>query len=128
MATTRHRRAESTPVSNETRGHAIKARRLAHGIKSARAFAQATKVDREAIARAEDGLGSEQTYERLEAWLDRFEEETGSDEPSDPQLVTFRLTGVYGVRDVVISGPVENIAELQTAVENLLRGAAGAEE
>lgn len=113
-------RAQSVPMSDETRGHAIKARRLAYGIKSERAFSEATKVDRRAIARAEAGEASEGTYERLEAWLDAFGEETGADEPENPHVVTFKLSGNFGV-DVAVSGPVENLSDLEATVQRLIR-------
>ena len=114
--------ARSLPMSDETRGHAIRARRLAHGIKSVSALAKASGVSRDAVTAAEDGTASTATYERLEAWLDRFEEESGADEPEDPHTVTFTVEGLYGAAKVVVSGPVENADALRRQVEALLRG------
>lgn len=114
-------RAESLPMSTETRGHAIKARRLALGIKSLREFAERTGVDRQAITRAEAGAGSESTYERLEAWLSRFEEETGHDEPAGDDYIEYRLSGVFGVDSIVVKGPVRDAAELERSVARLVR-------
>ena len=108
-------------MSAETRGHAIKERRLRHGIKSVRQFAERSGVSRDAVTAAEAGLASPDTYDRLEAWLTAFEEETGTDVPQDPGVVTFRITGNLGVQ-VAVSGPVENLAELEAAVERLIRG------
>lgn len=117
------KQAQSLPMSDEDRGHAIKARRLAHGIKSERAFSEETGVDRRAIARAEAGQGSEATYERLEAWLEKFEEEIGLNAPpahAEPGAVTFHLSGNFGV-EVSVSGPVENLAELEATVQRMIQ-------
>ena len=107
-------------MSDETRGHAIKDRRMRRGIKSRRAFADATGVSREAITAAEEGRASEGTYDRLEAWLDAFDAETGNDVPEAPGPVRFRLSGNFGV-EVIVEGPVENITELEASVERLIR-------
>lgn len=107
-------------MSDETRGHAIKKRRLEHGIKSVRKFAEQTGVSREAITAAEEGSASDATYERLESWLDGFDEETGSDDVIRDDAVEFRLSGNFGV-DVVVKGPVANLSELERSVGNLLR-------
>jgi transcriptional regulator with XRE-family HTH domain len=113
------------------RGQAIKARRLAAGIKSLREFAKATGVARNAITAAEDGHGSRATYERLEAWLDRFDEETGSDAETPPtgRVVTFEVEGIYGVGKVSVAGPVEDAAELEERfariVDRLIAGQRG---
>jgi len=107
-------------MSDETRGHSIKARRLALGIKSLREFAERTGVDRQAVTKAESGHGSESTYERLEAWLDRFEEETGNDVPGD-DYIEFRLSGVFGVDSIVARAPVKNVAELEQSIARLVR-------
>lgn len=114
-------RADSVPMSKETRGHSIKARRLALGIKSVRELAKESGLAREAVTAAEAGTASVGTYDRLEAWLDAFEEEAGVDEVPDPRVVTFRLSGNFGV-DVALSGPVDNLAELEATVQRLIRG------
>lgn len=112
--------ARLTPMSDETRGHAIKARRLRLGIKSLRTFAEKTNVDRGAIAKAEAGEGSPATYERLEAWLDQFEEETGSDDPEE-DYIEFRLSGVFGIESIVAKAPIRDAAELEKSVARLVR-------
>lgn len=76
--------ARLTPVTDSeepttVRGAEIKRRRLAHGIKSVRVFAEQTGVDRQAISKAEAGSGTPGTLERLEAWLDKFDHETQSE-------------------------------------------------
>ena len=108
------------PMSDETRGHAIKRRRLGLGITSLREFADRTGVDRGAITKAERGHGSEGTYDRLESWLDRFEEETGNDDPGS-DYIEFRLSGVFGVDSIVVRGPVSDASELEQSVARLVR-------
>lgn len=109
-------------MSDETRGQAIKNRRLALGIKSLREFHEKTGVSREAITAAEAGEASRSTYERLETWLDSFDEETGGAADTEGQYVEFTLHGLYGARDVTVKGPVANMAELEQMVNRLLRG------
>jgi transcriptional regulator with XRE-family HTH domain len=141
-------------MSDETRGHAIRARRLGHGIKSVRAFAEASGVSRVAVTAAEAGEASTGTYDRLEAWLDRLEErdsatgegirrmsptkteralagaepETGISAHSPaqdtaPHIVVVRLKNHAG--EVVVEGPVEDIATLEAAAQRLILGMAG---
>src|ERR1700740_874982 len=76
------------------------------GIKSAREFAEKTGVDRNAIAKAESGTSSSGTLDRLEAWLNRFEEETGNDMSDESSFIEFRLSGVFGIDSIVVKGPV----------------------
>lgn len=109
------------PMSDETRGHAIKRRRLALGIKSLRDFADKSGVDRAAITKAEDGNGSEGTYDRLEAWLTKFEEEVGADDSTDEGYIEFRLSGVFGVDSIIVKGPIGDAAELEQTVARLVR-------
>ena len=123
------RQAESPPVDEKSdsgstekvaRWEGIKARALRHGITSVHQIANRADVSRGAVTAAEAGRASKGTYDRLEAWLDAFEEEIGADDP-EPELVTFRITGATGV-DITVSGPVANIDELRKSVEELLRG------
>lgn len=122
---------ELLPVSNETRGHAIKRRRMALGIKSYDEFVKATGVSRGAITRAEKGdpSTSEATFLRLEAWLDRIEHETSSDaedqaaavaEPESSGVVEYRLSGDFGV-DLVVKGPVSNMTEMEASISRIFR-------
>ena len=121
--------AVDSPLVNEQRGQAITQRRLRVGINNVTAFAKELRMDRETVVRAEAGRASERTYQQIETWLSRFEEETGHDAPieatsetavagSSP-LVEFRIGGNFGV-DVVVSGPVENLPELEASVSRLL--------
>lgn len=109
-------------VDQQARGQSIRQRRLALGIKSQHVLARESKVSRDAVMAAEKGTASDDTYDRLEAWLSRIEEEAGMDTPplSEHGLVTFRLSGNFGV-EVTVQGPVENVAELEAAVERLIR-------
>lgn len=97
---------------------AIKRRRIGLGLKSVREFAERSGVSREAVTAAERGIASQRTYDRLEAWLDRAEREHGS--TRDDGYVEFRLTGDSGI-DVVIRGPVGDMAELEATVTRLIR-------
>jgi len=118
------KRAVSGLVDNEARGKAIRARRLRHGIKSVRQLSIQSGIYREGITAAEEGTASEETYERLEAWFDRFEEETGANErPSEPAAGP-RMVKIRGSRagdvDVVVEGPIEDLEALGAMVERLL--------
>jgi transcriptional regulator with XRE-family HTH domain len=106
-------------MSDETRGHGLKARRLALGIKSVREFAEASGIDREALGKAERGQASAGTYERAEAWLERMEEETGHDEPSSEPL-RFTFHDVYGIGELIVEGPVDRPDELVESITKLL--------
>lgn len=110
-------------MSDETRGHSIKARRLALGIKSLREFAEASGISREALTAAEKGSGSAATYDRADAWLDRIEEETGHDEPStEPIRFTFHdiHSDTFDIGELIVEGPVDRPDELVAAVAKLL--------
>lgn len=113
------------PMSDETRGHAIKQRREGLGIFTHREFERATervgvKVPRASIANAEAGSASERILSTLEAALDRLEEETGQNDEPDPKHVTFRISGNFGV-DVTVDGPITDIERLEESVAKLLR-------
>lgn len=90
------------------------------GIKSLREFSRATGVARNAITAAEDGHGSEGTYQRLEAWLDRFDEETGQDAPPfQVEQLTFVVEG-KGVT-VTVKGPIADREALKRDVADLIQ-------
>lgn len=111
-------------MDNQERGRAIRARRLGYGIKSVHQFHKATGASREAITAAEDGTASAATYERLEAWLDNFEDETEDDAEGAPEskFIEVRLEGLYGVKSAIVKGPVEDRAALAELIELLMRG------
>lgn len=106
-------------MSTETRGHDIKTRRLALGIKSVREFADASGIDREALGKAERGQGSSGTYDRAEAWLAGMEEETGHDEPT-AEPIRFTFHDVYGIGELIVEGPVDHPDELVASITKLL--------
>lgn len=117
------------PVSeDESRGEAITRRRKSHGM-TANALAKRAGMDPKTLKRAEDDEPgtTDTTYTRLENVLDEYDREVGVDlakapaptPPPDPHLVRFKLSGNFGV-DVVVEGPVENLAELQESVHRLL--------
>ena len=126
-ASTATRAAGLAPVTTESRGKAIKRRRLHHGIKSLREFADKTGVSREALTAAENDEASEATYERIEAWLDRFDEEVEDvSADRDVDVIEFRIAGNFGV-DVVVKGPASRLDEIEQAVEKLVRAAQASE-
>jgi transcriptional regulator with XRE-family HTH domain len=103
------------------RGEAIKQRRLALGLKSVRVFAEESGIDREALGKAEKGLGSGGTYERAESWLTRQEVENGHDDP-ETAATPLRLTlhGIYGIDEMIIEAPADRPDELAQAVGKIL--------
>ena len=118
-------------VTSEERGSEIQRRRLAHGIRSVREFAERTTLSREAVTKAEQGTASEGTYQRLEAWLDAFDEEISQDMPDvqiqqlgtnpESDVVEFTVEGNFGVR-AVVKGPVRDIDALREAVSRIIEG------
>lgn len=125
--------AADLPVVNyKERGAEIERRRLRMGIASLTKFADATGFDRNALAKAERGEGSERTYRRAEAWLDDHEEQMGMGDPEpqaphspDPTAVSITMSGVHGIKDVVISGPIDHLEELKKLAVDLLREVRG---
>ena len=108
-------------VSNETAGERIKRRREAMGW-DIKALARKAGVDRGQLAKIERGEHSPRgaTLGAIERALDEIEAETGHDEPESGGMVTFRLSGNFGV-DVVVQGPVTNLSELEASVERLVQ-------
>lgn len=112
---------ELRSVKDISRGDAIRKRRLEHGIRSVREFAEASGVSRNAVTAAEEGHASEGTYQRLEAWLDSFDQETGSDLPSSVvETIEFVVEGDFGVK-VTVRGPITNREDLQAAAAEIVR-------
>lgn len=108
----------------EERGAEIQRRRLAHGLRSLREFAERAGVSREAITNAEKGVASEGTYLRLEAWLDAYDHELGEDEPmSGIEQLEFLIEG-EGV-SVTVKGPVSDREALEASVANIIRNIRG---
>lgn len=116
------------PMSKETRAHALRERMdlLVVGVQR---LADEANYNRKTVSRALEGSASERTYEDLEEALDRIQLRVdGPDGPEPepateaPSLVSFKLSGIYGAAEVVVEGPVENLADLEAAVQRLLRG------
>lgn len=107
-------------LDNEARGAAIRARREAAGM-TVVDLAGETGISRQTIARAEEGHASKATYRQLEGWLDRFDEETGAnDPPEDNGMIEFTVEGDFGVR-VVVKGPIRDAEALERSVTRIVR-------
>lgn len=109
------------PVTNESRGEAIKGRRLDQGYETPTAFAKATGKDWETIERAEAGKARPSTYDFLEQWLAREEAEAAmpvGGTPDETAALKVELHGIYsegGIRidDIIASGgDPDEIAEM----------------
>lgn len=108
-------------MSNESRGEDIKRRRLALGIDGYREFAEATGRDRETLSRAERGEASATTLDWLEAWLTREETENGmGDQPAPSEPLRAELHDVYGVGQIIVTGPVDRPDELAEAIGRIV--------
>lgn len=124
------RHAADLPLvgDDSERGQAIQRRLDRLGI-SDREFHERTGIDRKTLRRAVSGAANvrSSTYAAIESELDKIERRVSPPKLSreggetEPGLVTFKLSGNFGV-DVVVQGPVENLNELEASVERLLRG------
>lgn len=104
-------------------GESIRQRRMALGL-TVKALAERAGVDRGRLAAIEDGASARSsTIGAVNAVLARLEEEMSGpydEEPRDGNVV-IRLSGKPDV-EVVVQGPVTNLAELEASAERLLRG------
>lgn len=111
------------PVDDET-GRRLRDRRVRMGI-SVRQLADEADVDRGRLAKIEAGNAlnaRETTISKVDKALTRLEHEMGMDDPdTDPEdgVVEFRVTGNFGV-DVVVKGPVRDLAALEESVGRIL--------
>jgi transcriptional regulator with XRE-family HTH domain len=118
------RGAELPPVGDkekELRGAAIRHRRLELGLNGYREFAEATGRDKGTLGRVERGTAAKETYESIEMWLDREEavrDGTAVIEASEP--IRVEMHGVYGIQEVIVTGPVDHPDELAEAVGLIL--------
>lgn len=133
--------AQLTVVTDDDeRGRALEVRRLDLGIKSVRALhiisqEQSFGLSRKAIANAEKGVASEDTFKRVDALLRRLEaidrdpdEDDGIDEDEDTApLIEFEVRGAPGVR-VFVRGPLSNRDELEESAARLIARAASAQK
>jgi transcriptional regulator with XRE-family HTH domain len=95
-------------------------------------LAKLAGVDRGKLKKFEIGEDepSEPWINRVERALDNFESETGHEQaegakPDESGFIRFKVEGVYGAKALVVEGPVANIAELEAAVDRILRRLAG---
>ena len=110
------------PVEDSGRAEQIRARRVRLGI-SVKALALRAGVDRGTLASLEAGDERirEATYGSVERALDLLEQEMGVEPAAGPlaDVVEFRVSGDFGV-DVVVKGPVRDMAAMEESVARLL--------
>ena len=115
--------ADLSLVGDKQRGDEIQRRLDALKI-SDREFKEASGIDRKTLRRAVAGEERVRasTYAAIESALDKIERRIRPELPESPEanLVSFELSGDFGV-EVVVKGPVENLAELEASVERLIR-------
>lgn len=124
------------PMSKETRAHALRERMELLGVGVQRLAVEAN-YNRKTVSRALEGSASDRTYQDLEEALEAIKlridgpddaPEAAQEEPAKnvgEGLVSFKLKGIYGAAEVIVEGPVENLADLEAAAERLLRGGSG---
>ena len=116
-----------------TEGSQVRARRerLGMGIKD---LATEAGVSRDTLSDLESGTKDfrQATLYKVQRALDRIESESGIDAPppgeggeARPGLVRFEVRGVYGADALVVEGPIDNIAELEEAVDRIMRRVQG---
>lgn len=102
-------------------GRRLRDRRVRMGI-SVRQLADEADVDRGRLAKLEAGEPNVRptTVGKIDAALTRLEHEMGMDESNDESgMVEFRVRGSFGV-DVVVKGPVRDLAALEEAVNRIM--------
>lgn len=117
------------PVDGEKRmpGTDIRTRRQALGL-TATKLAALAEVSRVHLSEIESGRKepSAAWLRRVELAMDRYEHETGQDEPEPerpekPNVIRVEVQGVYGAKALVFEAPPENIAELEAMVDRVMR-------
>ena len=121
-------------VTSESAGAGIQRRRLEIGISVAE-LARRAGVDRGRLTALENGERvRDTTLAAVTRALADLEHELGMDVPSvvaeqapapASPMIRFTVEGVYGAKALVVEGPVENIAELEAAVDKIMRRLAG---
>lgn len=112
-------------------GARIRARRKSLGMSASR-LADMAEVSREHLSAVENGhrVPSVEWERRVYLAMERYGHETGQDEPTptpaeapsaEQGFIRFKVEGVYGAKALVVEGPVENIAELEAAVDRIMR-------
>ena len=120
-------------MSNETRGEAIKRRRLAMGGVSQHELArfakeQGWKVSRDMIMAVEKGTAEEDSYAIVEGLLDHLKvirdrmEEEGEPEDSGrgSDTVEYEVKGDFGV-SIFVRGPVADAKRLEESVTRIIK-------
>lgn len=115
--------ADSQVVSNRERGEAIKRRRLTLGIGTPSEFAELTGRDRQTVKRAEEGEAADATYDMLEVWLDRQEQE--NDVPAQPAEgspieIIFQDVTTSSIGRIIVHMPSDPPEGLGAAVAHLI--------
>lgn len=116
------RTLEAMTASGAENGDAIRGRRVALGL-SVSALAREAGVDRGRLAALEAGEKVRaSTVGAVLSALTRLEAAPPAPKPtkSDPNLVTFRVSGEDGV-DLTVEGPVKDVAVLEASVRALLK-------
>ena len=115
-------------VAESEKWRQLAARRERNGIPISE-LAKKVGVTREQLGKILRGeVPGSRALGKIERVLDELDEEAGigvqkADAPNgNGGLVKFTISGVYGAAEVIVEGPVENMAELQAAVDRLLRG------
>ena len=115
------------------RGAHFRDRRTAIGL-SVLALARRANVDRGSLAALEAGKDvRDTTIAQVDRTLTEIEHELGMDAPTqvaEPQqaggpTIRFVVEGVYGAKALVVEGPVDNLPELEAAVDRIMRRLAG---
>jgi transcriptional regulator with XRE-family HTH domain len=117
---------QSSPVRTSS-GRDVTARRERIGMKIYE-LAEQANVSPDTLSDWERGIRNphSKTVEAVLDALDRLEEEMGITGPvsteAKPGMVRFEVTGVYGADALVVEGPIESIAELEAAIDRIMRG------
>lgn len=91
-------------------------------------------MNRDTVGAIEAGKGSASKRRDLDEALTRLEAEANLpplaenarvEEVSKPaeseHLIRFKVEGVYGAKALIVKGPVENLSELEAAVDRIMR-------
>lgn len=120
----------------EARGRELARRRVGLGIATLVDFARETGVDRKTLARAERGEASENTFLRLESWLDQRETRvsgasgevsavtTREVDSQDPDTIRVHVTGPHAEWKILVEGPRgdgDELARLASMVASQVR-------
>lgn len=94
-------------------------RRVGHDIRSQRDLAARSGLSRDAVKAAEAGTASENTFAKLEAYLDSLDQASSS--PIGVDEIEFDITGPTTAFHVVVRTSVENADLVRHQVAELMR-------